>query len=121
MCFAIPHIWCEPSNHYTDCYFCMVDPTIQRKGKNAPPIVYPNIPSSIALFLITPPTCLCHSHPKEINLILQRQVLRIPKRRKVCHHHHHHLLFVVDVKLGMKGVLITLIKKISMILFERWH
>ena len=26
----------------------MVDPTKQRKGKNAPPIEYPNIPSSIA-------------------------------------------------------------------------
>ena len=39
MRFAIPRIWREPSNHYTDCYFCMVDPTKRRKGKNAPPIV----------------------------------------------------------------------------------
>ena len=48
MRFAIPRIWREPSNHYTDCYFCMVDPTKRRKGKNAPPIEYLNIPSSIA-------------------------------------------------------------------------
>ena len=48
MRFAISHIWREPSNHYTDCYFCMVDPTKRRKGKNAPPIEYLNIPSSIA-------------------------------------------------------------------------
>ena len=48
MRFAIPRIWREPSNHYTDCYFYMVDPTKRRKGKNTPPIEYPNIPSSIA-------------------------------------------------------------------------
>ena len=48
MRFAISRIWREPSNHYTDCYFCMVDPTKRRKGKNAPPIEYLNIPSSIA-------------------------------------------------------------------------
>ena len=47
MRFAISRIWHEPLNHYTDCYFCMVDPTKRRKGKNAPPIEYPNIPSSI--------------------------------------------------------------------------
>ena len=46
--FAIFRIWREPSNHYTDCYFCMVDPTKRRKGKNAPPIEYSKIPSSIA-------------------------------------------------------------------------
>ena len=48
MHFAIPRIWREPSDHHTDCYFCMVDPTKRRKGKNAPPIEYPDIPSSIA-------------------------------------------------------------------------
>lgn len=48
MRFAIPRVWREPSNHLTDCYFCMVDPTKRRKGKNAPPTKYPDIPSSIA-------------------------------------------------------------------------
>lgn len=48
MPFAVPRIWREPSNHLTDCYFCMVDPTRRRKGKNAPPIEYPDIPSSMA-------------------------------------------------------------------------
>ena len=48
MRFAIPRIWREPSNHPWDCYFCMVDPSKQRKGKNTPPIEYPNIPPSIA-------------------------------------------------------------------------
>ena len=38
MRFAIPRIWREPSNHLTDCYFCMVDPSKRRKGKNAPSI-----------------------------------------------------------------------------------
>jgi hypothetical protein len=48
MPFAIPRVWREPSNHLTDCYFCMVDPTKRRKGKNASPVDYPDIPSSLA-------------------------------------------------------------------------
>ena len=32
--FAIPRIWREPSNHYTDCYFCIVNPIKRRKEKN---------------------------------------------------------------------------------------
>ena len=48
MKFAIPRIWCEPTNHTNDCYFRMVDPSKRRTGKNAPAIVYHSIPSSIA-------------------------------------------------------------------------
>ncbi len=48
MRFAIPGVWREPTNHLTDCYFCMVDRGKRRKGKNAPSIKYPDIPSSIA-------------------------------------------------------------------------
>ena len=48
MKFAIPRIWREPTNHTNDCYFCMFDPSKRRTGKNAPAIVYPSIPSSIA-------------------------------------------------------------------------
>ena len=37
------------ANHTNDCYFCMVDPSKRRTGKNAPAIiVYPSIPFSIA-------------------------------------------------------------------------
>ena len=25
MWFVIPMVWCEPTNHHNDCYFCMVD------------------------------------------------------------------------------------------------
>ena len=48
MKFAMPRIWREPTNHINDCYFSMVDPSKRRTGKNAPAIVYPSIPSSIA-------------------------------------------------------------------------
>lgn len=48
MKFAIPRIWREPSDHSSNCYFCIVDPSKRRTGKNAAPIIYPNIPSSIA-------------------------------------------------------------------------
>ena len=118
MRFAISRIWREPSNHYTDCYSWIQQNEEREKMHLQLSIL--TFHHLLPLFFITPPTCLCHSHPQEINLILQRQVLRIPKMRKV-HHHHHHLLFFVDVELGIKGLLITLIKKISMILFERWN
>ena len=48
MRFAILRIWREPSNHDSNCYFCMMDPSKRRKGKNGPPIEYLNIPSSAA-------------------------------------------------------------------------
>jgi len=48
MKFAIPRIWREPTDHSTNCYFCMADPSKRRSGKNAHPVAYPDIPSSIA-------------------------------------------------------------------------
>ena len=48
MKFAIPRIWREPTDHSSNCYFCIVDPSKRREGKNAPAVDYPNIPSSIA-------------------------------------------------------------------------
>ncbi|KAL6459437.1 hypothetical protein MHYP_G00329090 [Metynnis hypsauchen] len=48
MHFAIPRIWREPTDHSTNCYFCMVDPSKRCTGKNAMPVTYPDIPSSTA-------------------------------------------------------------------------
>jgi hypothetical protein len=48
MKFAIPRIWREPTDHLSNCFFCMVDPSNRKAGKHAQPIQYPNIPSSIA-------------------------------------------------------------------------
>ncbi len=48
MKLALPRIWREPTDHSTDCFFCMVDPSKRRSGKNAPAVFYPDIPSSIA-------------------------------------------------------------------------
>ncbi|KAL7851918.1 hypothetical protein SRHO_G00177030 [Serrasalmus rhombeus] len=48
MHFAVPRIWRKPTDHSTNCYFCMVDPSKRRTGKNATPVTYPDIPSSIA-------------------------------------------------------------------------
>ena len=48
MKFAIPRIWREPTDHSSNCYFCMVDPSKHRTGKNASAIMYPDLPSSIA-------------------------------------------------------------------------
>jgi hypothetical protein len=46
--FAVPMMWMEPTNHLTDCYFCMVpliEKEITRKKKWI--VEYPNIPSGI--------------------------------------------------------------------------
>jgi hypothetical protein len=48
MRFAIPRVWREPSNHVTDCYFCMVDIAKYKKPADRSKLVYPDIPSSIA-------------------------------------------------------------------------
>ena len=46
MPFAIPMIWREPTNHATDCYFCMTNVKgMNKKNKNM--IKYPDIPSAI--------------------------------------------------------------------------
>ena len=62
MKFAILRICPQLTDHSSNCYFCMVDPTKRRTSKNAPQIVYPDIPSSIApvphcseLLVPTPP------------------------------------------------------------------
>ena len=69
MKFAIPRIWWQPTDHSTNCYFCMVDPTKRRIGKNAPQIVYPGIPSSIS-----PVSRATNFHsPEEGSAIFRRQ------------------------------------------------
>jgi hypothetical protein len=48
MPFVVPVVWREPSNHASDCYFCMVPPVyggITKKTKWT--TVYPNIPSAL--------------------------------------------------------------------------
>jgi hypothetical protein len=48
MPFAVPMVWREPSNHITDCYFCMVPPLQHGTSKKKKCTVsYPNIPSAI--------------------------------------------------------------------------
>ncbi|CAG9569535.1 unnamed protein product [Danaus chrysippus] len=48
MKFAVPRIWREPTNHISDCYFCLVNPRKRRAGKNAKKIQYPELPSTTA-------------------------------------------------------------------------
>ena len=48
MKFAAPGIWREPTNHSSYCYFCLVDPSKRRTGKNVSATRYPDISSSIA-------------------------------------------------------------------------
>ncbi|XP_042889698.1 zinc finger and BTB domain-containing protein 14-like isoform X3 [Penaeus japonicus] len=48
MKFAVPRIWREPTDHSSNCFFCMVKPSKPRGGKNAPAIIYPDLLSAIA-------------------------------------------------------------------------
>lgn len=48
MPFAVPMVWREPTNHITDCYFCMVPPLEHGTSKKKKcKLSYPNIPSAI--------------------------------------------------------------------------
>jgi hypothetical protein len=48
MPFAIPVVWREPSNHSSDCYFCLTSPVASGMNKKKKQrIDYPNIPSAI--------------------------------------------------------------------------
>ena len=49
MPFAVPMVWKEPSDHVTDCYFCLT-PKLSQSGLNKKKdklIEYPNLPSAI--------------------------------------------------------------------------
>ena len=48
MKFAIPRIWREPTDHSSNFFFCLVDSSKRQAGKNAPAIIYLDLPSSIA-------------------------------------------------------------------------
>jgi len=46
--FGVPMVWRVPSNHGTNCYFCMMHPIQDDMSmKKKLTIVYPNIPSAI--------------------------------------------------------------------------
>ena len=47
MKFYKPRIWLEPTDHSTNCFFCSVDVSKKRKGKDSS-IKYPDIPWSTA-------------------------------------------------------------------------
>ncbi|XP_076366609.1 uncharacterized protein LOC143255203 isoform X2 [Tachypleus tridentatus] len=49
MKFAIPRICDKPTDHLSNYYFCMVDPSKCWAGKKASAIMYLDLPSSIAL------------------------------------------------------------------------
>ncbi|XP_076346037.1 uncharacterized protein LOC143244734 [Tachypleus tridentatus] len=46
--FSIPRIWYEPTDHSSNCYLCMLDPSKHQAGKNASALMYLDLPSSIA-------------------------------------------------------------------------
>lgn len=51
MKFIIPIIWREPTDHPTNCYFCIVGPFKRRPNYNTSPVNYKDIPSLFALIL----------------------------------------------------------------------
>jgi len=46
MPFAVPMVWREPTNHHSDCYFCLTN-IVGFTKKNKSKIVYPDCPSAI--------------------------------------------------------------------------
>ena len=46
MPFAIPMVWREPTDHVSDCYFCLTSITgVTAKSKHT--VQYPNLPSAM--------------------------------------------------------------------------
>ncbi|XP_074027684.1 uncharacterized protein [Leptinotarsa decemlineata] len=70
MKLAVQRIWREPSYHYTDCYFCIVNPL---KGKNSKKTYYPDLPSTSAPIPHTEKkSCTCSSsHLININHLIR--------------------------------------------------
>ncbi|XP_062816321.1 uncharacterized protein LOC103282261 [Anolis carolinensis] len=48
MRFGVPRIWAEPTDHTTDCYFCLAEPSRRRPTRKAHAITSLDIPSSVA-------------------------------------------------------------------------
>jgi len=71
-----PRIWPQSTDHSSNCYFCMVDPTKRRTGKNAPQIVYPDIPSSIAPVSHCPRAACSHSSEEGSAIFMRQQQVR---------------------------------------------
>ena len=46
MSFAVLIMWHEPTNRFSDCYFCLTQITGHSKKRKAK-IVYPNCPSAL--------------------------------------------------------------------------
>ncbi|KAL6461702.1 hypothetical protein MHYP_G00298470 [Metynnis hypsauchen] len=86
MHFAVPRIWREPTDHSTNCYFCMVDPSKRRTGKNATSVTYPDIPSSIAPVPHCPEPCTNTSRQSNTTFRRKQQVSRSATQEDVEDH-----------------------------------
>ena len=48
MPFAIPMVWREPTDHSSNCYFCMIPPVAKEMSRKKKwTVLYPNIPSAL--------------------------------------------------------------------------
>lgn len=85
MPFAVPMIWREPTDHTSNCYFCMVPPVgkgVSKKKKWT--VLYPNIPSAIRPV----------PHEKDCRFLMHQNHSHLRKRMKLlvlnhqCHRTH---------------------------------
>ena len=119
MCFAMFCILHKPSHHHTDRYFCMLESTQPRKGTNAPPVKYPDIPLSVAPVPHNATGLLEPQLPPKDQPCLTEINSDDFDKSNLHHYHHHHQLCLFYVGREIKGVPITLIMKTSMTPFER--
>ncbi len=88
MRFAVPRVWREPTNHLTDCYFCMVDP---RRARMPLQLTTPTFHYAWHQFLIIPMSCLYQSLNQSGKLVQQKRPAQMNPVRRLLH-----LLSTVD-------------------------
>ena len=67
MPFAVPIVWREPTNHFSDCYFCLTKISGHSK-KSKSKIVYPNCSSALRPVTHVSENILVPSPPSQLEL-----------------------------------------------------